>query len=108
MSSLLCLTRIYIKISGCGPLAIASNCIYPCIPFTSQIPFIPFHRSHLMALLVKRCPIILDGAAVVIRQNGEKFTSSWNSALCGQKSKLFFLRPDVGIAIITYTFLFYL
>lgn len=41
----------------------------------------PARRSNFIAHMVKKFPIILDGAASVIRRDGKKFTSSWNQVL---------------------------
>lgn len=59
-----------------------------------------FVLSRLYARLVSRYPTILDGACSTIRSNGENWTAAWNGALSGYHSKLWFLRPDVGVIII--------
>lgn len=63
-----------------------------------------FLLSRLFAWLVARYPTILDGACSTIRSNGESWTTAWNSALSGHHSKLWFLRPDVGVIILVETF----
>jgi geranylgeranyl reductase family protein len=55
-----------------------------------------FLMSQAAIWLVVRFPSILDGAANIIRRDGEAFTTAWNSALSGHGTRLWFLRPDVG------------
>lgn len=62
-----------------------------------------FVLSRVFARLVARYPMILDGACSTIRSNGESWTTAWNSALSGHRSKLWFLRPDVGVIIVLET-----
>lgn len=63
-----------------------------------------FLLSRAFARLVATYPTILDGACSTIRSNGESWTTAWNSALSGHRSKLWFLRPDVGVIILIETF----
>eukprot|EP01100_Stratorugosa_tubuloviscum_P006555 TRINITY_DN281_c0_g1_i1.p1 TRINITY_DN281_c0_g1~~TRINITY_DN281_c0_g1_i1.p1 ORF type:complete len:498 (-),score=262.92 TRINITY_DN281_c0_g1_i1:143-1636(-) len=55
-----------------------------------------FVWSMRMSLFLYRFPIFLDGAALLIRKRGAKFLADWAEVMTGSKSKLWFLRPDVG------------
>jgi geranylgeranyl reductase family protein len=58
-----------------------------------------FYWSMKMSLLLYRFPIMLDAAASVIHKRGAKFLAEWALVMTGGKSKLWFLRPDVGLLI---------
>jgi len=59
-----------------------------------------FAVSSYVAEWFYACPALLDAAADVIRRNGEAFIAPWSLVRTGAKSKLWYLRPDVGPYII--------
>jgi flavin-dependent dehydrogenase len=58
-----------------------------------------FYWSMKMSLFLYKFPIMLDAAAAVIQKRGAKFLAEWALVMTGGKSKLWFLRPDVGLLI---------
>lgn len=56
-------------------------------------------RSIQTTLFLERHPFLFDGAARVIQRNGD-FVHAWCSVRSGQKSKLWFMRPDVAVMIL--------
>eukprot|EP01104_Vermistella_antarctica_P010761 TRINITY_DN2899_c0_g1_i2.p1 TRINITY_DN2899_c0_g1~~TRINITY_DN2899_c0_g1_i2.p1 ORF type:complete len:509 (+),score=70.27 TRINITY_DN2899_c0_g1_i2:390-1916(+) len=59
-----------------------------------------FYVTMKVAQLFYRWPVVLDAAVDVIRNGGEEFIASWALVRTGAKSKLWYLRPDVGAAIV--------
>jgi geranylgeranyl reductase family protein len=59
-----------------------------------------FYWSAKMSRLLYRFPQMLDAAALVIRRKGGSFLADWALVMSGQKSKLWFVRPDVCLPLI--------
>jgi len=55
-----------------------------------------FYFSLKMSQLLMKFPSALDAAALVISRKGGKFLADWALVMSCQKSKLWFIRPDVA------------
>jgi geranylgeranyl reductase family protein len=59
-----------------------------------------FYWSMKMSQALNKFPIVLDAAALLINRKGGNFLADWALVMSGQKSKLWFARPDVGLSFL--------
>ena len=53
-----------------------------------------------VATLFRKWPYVLDAAAQVIQQGGREAISAWSLVRTGARSKSWYLKPEIGLAIL--------
>jgi menaquinone-9 beta-reductase len=59
-----------------------------------------FYWSSIIARFYARHPVLLDGAAALVRKRGASFLQDWAEAMTGTVSKTVFLRPRMAMPLL--------
>jgi flavin-dependent dehydrogenase len=60
-----------------------------------------FRWSARMARVCARHPVLLDGAAALVRRRGADFLRDWGEVMTGAKPKSSFLRPGLALPLLS-------